>query len=90
MASAESSTPQLKLLEKYCSKESNKLGQGGFGAVFRGKDENLGDVAIKRILVSDSKDGYPLEAEIHRPLSHPNLLRLHYCLQTSHQRPFYR
>lgn len=57
-----------------------KLGQGGFGSVYRAHDELLDvGVAIKRAKASDPQRRERLrrEAVVARSIRHPNLLRIH-------------
>ncbi|KAI3863527.1 hypothetical protein MKW92_003209 [Papaver armeniacum] len=61
--------------------ESNKLGQGGFGAVYKGKLPDGQEVAIKR-LSSDSEQGsdeFMNEISLIMKLQHKNLVRLLGC-----------
>ena len=81
----------LEWLEGVCTEE-NKLGQGGFGAVFRAGGESgggLGPVAIKRQYL---KDTIPFETEIKVLASsqHPNILRLHGSYSTKDLTDKYR
>lgn len=69
---------ELAVATKYFS-EANKLGQGGFGGVYRGflKDLKL-DVAIKRVAKGSQqgKKEYISEVKIISQLRHRNLVRL--------------
>lgn len=58
-----------------------KLGEGTFGEVSRGKSHKTGAVvALKKILMHNEKDGFPItalrEIKLLKMLSHPNVLRL--------------
>ena len=57
---------------KQISCSQDKLGEGGFSQVFKGK-LNGRDVAVKRILVDDID---PREAEFLRNIEHRNILKL--------------
>ncbi|XP_059437185.1 G-type lectin S-receptor-like serine/threonine-protein kinase At1g11330 [Corylus avellana] len=61
--------------------QSNKLGQGGFGPVYRGKLSNGQEIAVKR-LSRDSGQGqeeFMNEVVVISKLQHRNLVRLHGC-----------
>ncbi|KAL6216940.1 hypothetical protein ACLB2K_010158 [Fragaria x ananassa] len=64
--------------------EANKLGRGGFGAVYRGRLLNGEDIAVKR-LSRDSSQGdieFKNEVTLVAKLQHRNLVRLlGFCLQ---------
>ncbi|KAK7269961.1 hypothetical protein RIF29_22784 [Crotalaria pallida] len=64
--------------------DSNKLGQGGFGVVYRGKLSDGLDIAIKR-LSSGSSQGiieFKNEVVLLAKLQHRNLVRLHgFCIE---------
>ncbi|KAM5555919.1 cysteine-rich receptor-like protein kinase 15 [Rosa sericea] len=66
--------------------ESNKLGRGGFGVVYRGRLWDKIDVAVKR-LSRDSSQGdieFKNEVELVAKLQHRNLVRLlGFCLERS-------
>ncbi|KAI9746526.1 MAG: serine/threonine protein kinase, CMGC, CDC2/CDK sub [Claussenomyces sp. TS43310] len=58
-----------------------KLGEGTFGEVHRAKSRKTGAVvALKKILMHNEKDGFPItalrEIKLLKLLSHPNILRL--------------
>lgn len=58
-----------------------KLGEGTFGEVHRAKNRRTGAVvALKKILMHNEKDGFPItalrEIKLLKLLSHPNILRL--------------
>ncbi|KAK9681686.1 hypothetical protein RND81_10G020400 [Saponaria officinalis] len=63
---------------------ANKLGQGGFGTVYRGRLPHGGEVAVKR-LSEDSGQGireFSNEVELLAKLQHRNLVRLlGFCLE---------
>ncbi|GLU23196.1 hypothetical protein SLE2022_392200 [Rubroshorea leprosula] len=64
--------------------DENKLGQGGFGVVYKGKLPNGQEVAVKR-LSSGSRQGnleFKNEVLLVAKLQHRNLVRLHgFCLE---------
>lgn len=58
-----------------------KLGEGTFGEVHRAKSKKTGAiVALKKILMHNEKDGFPItalrEIKLLKLLSHPNILKL--------------
>ncbi|KAI7601359.1 Pkinase-domain-containing protein, partial [Hortaea werneckii] len=58
-----------------------KLGEGTFGVVSKAKSKRTGNmVALKKILMHNEKDGFPItalrEVKLLKMLSHPNILRL--------------
>lgn len=58
-----------------------KLGEGTFGVVSKAKSKRTGAVvALKKILMHNEKDGFPItalrEVKLLKMLSHPNILRL--------------
>ncbi|TVY44685.1 Serine/threonine-protein kinase [Lachnellula subtilissima] len=58
-----------------------KLGEGTFGEVHRAKSKKTGTiVALKKILMHNEKDGFPItalrEIKLLKLLSHPNVLKL--------------
>ncbi|KAL8665857.1 MAG: hypothetical protein Q9202_001980 [Teloschistes flavicans] len=60
---------------------SEKLGEGTFGEVYKARSVRDGHVvALKKILVHDEKEGFPItalrEIKLLKMLSHPNILRL--------------
>ena len=63
-------------LEKY--KKLNKLGEGTYAVVYRATDETGNEVAIKKIKISQFKDGLDMSAirEIKQlqVLKHPNII----------------
>ena len=61
-------------LKVYCTDE-NKLGEGGYGEVYRGKFDNCRLIAIKKI----DKKSKKAEVEMHFSLVHENILN---CLGT--------
>ncbi|KAL8734943.1 MAG: hypothetical protein Q9166_001295 [cf. Caloplaca sp. 2 TL-2023] len=60
---------------------SEKLGEGTFGEVYKARSTKDGHiVALKKILMHNEKDGFPItalrEIKLLKMLSHPNILRL--------------
>jgi serine/threonine-protein kinase BUR1 len=58
-----------------------KLGEGTFGIVSKARSKRTGAVvALKRILMHNEKDGFPItalrEVKLLKMLSHPNILHL--------------
>ncbi|KAL7149929.1 hypothetical protein ABFS83_05G074300 [Erythranthe nasuta] len=59
--------------------ESNKLGQGGFGVVYKGKFQNGQEIAVKRLSTSNRGQGdleFKNEVLLIAKLQHRNLVRL--------------
>ncbi|XAR73579.1 Non-specific serine/threonine protein kinase [Bertholletia excelsa] len=63
--------------------EENKLGEGGFGGVYKGTLKNGNVVAVKRLaLASDRvKSDFEIEVKLISNIHHRNLLRLQGCCQ---------
>ncbi|QHN95910.1 G-type lectin S-receptor-like serine/threonine-protein kinase At4g27290 isoform X1 [Arachis hypogaea] len=64
--------------------DKNKLGEGGFGPVFKGTLENGQRIAVKRLSVSSGQGIKEFKNEIAliAKLQHRNLVKLHgYCIQ---------
>ncbi|KAL8751386.1 MAG: hypothetical protein Q9199_006447 [Rusavskia elegans] len=64
-----------------CYEISEKLGEGTFGEVYKARSVKDGHiVALKKILMHNEKDGFPItalrEIKLLKMLSHPNVLRL--------------
>ncbi|XP_057987868.1 G-type lectin S-receptor-like serine/threonine-protein kinase At1g11410 isoform X4 [Hevea brasiliensis] len=61
--------------------EANKLGQGGFGAVYKGKLSNGKEVAVKRLLKDSGQgiDEFKNEVLLIAKLQHQNLVKLIGC-----------
>lgn len=60
---------------------NQKLGEGTFGVVSKARSKRTGNmVALKKILMHNEKDGFPItalrEIKLLKMLSHPNILRL--------------
>ena len=59
----------------------SKLGEGTFGEVYKARSNKTGrTVALKKILLHNEKDGFPItalrEIKLLKMLSHPNILKL--------------
>lgn len=68
-----------------------KLGEGTFGEVHRAKSKKTGTiVALKKILMHNEKDGFPItalrEIKLLKLLSHPNVLKLEEMAVEHHTR----
>ncbi|KAK9714866.1 hypothetical protein RND81_06G126200 [Saponaria officinalis] len=65
--------------------EANKLGQGGFGSVYKGKIPNGQEIAVKRLASNNSGQGeaeFKNEIALLAKLQHRNLVRLlGFCLE---------
>ncbi|KAI4208070.1 MAG: hypothetical protein LQ346_000234 [Caloplaca aetnensis] len=64
-----------------CYETSEKLGEGTFGEVYKARSLKDGHaVALKKILMHNEKDGFPItalrEIKLLKMLSHPNILKL--------------
>lgn len=90
-AQSEEDLPQIQNGKIYSYRElknatgdfrvGNKLGQGGFGSVYKGKLKDGSVVAVK-VLSSDSRQGVPEflnELTVISNILHENLVRLHGC-----------
>ncbi|KAF8859588.1 Pkinase-domain-containing protein [Acephala macrosclerotiorum] len=69
-----------------------KLGEGTFGEVHRAKSKKTGAiVALKKILMHNEKDGFPItalrEIKLLKLLSHPNILKLEEMAVEHHTKP---
>ncbi|KAK2777526.1 serine/threonine protein kinase, CMGC, CDC2/CDK sub [Onygenales sp. PD_12] len=57
-----------------------KLGEGTFGEVYKARSKKYGLVALKKILMHNEKDGFPItalrEIKLLKMLSHTNILQL--------------
>ncbi|CAA7049633.1 unnamed protein product, partial [Microthlaspi erraticum] len=74
----------FKAIEFATDKFSNKLGQGGFGEVFKGTLLNGTEVAVKRLSKTSSQGALEFKNEVVvvAKLQHKNLVRLHgFCLE---------
>ena len=61
--------------------QKEKLGEGTFGVVSKAMSKRTGAVvALKKILMHNEKDGFPItalrEVKLLKMLSHPNILKL--------------
>ncbi|CAB4285151.1 unnamed protein product [Prunus armeniaca] len=66
--------------------EANKLGQGGFGSVYRGRLLNGNDIAVKRLSTNSGQGDLEFKNEVllAAKLQHRNLVRLlGFCLEGS-------
>ncbi|XP_019087878.1 PREDICTED: cysteine-rich receptor-like protein kinase 11 [Camelina sativa] len=73
-----------KTIEVATEKFSNKLGQGGFGEVFKGMLPNGTEVAVKRLAKTSAQGAQEFKNEVVvvAKLQHRNLVRLHgFCLE---------
>ncbi|KAF8029638.1 hypothetical protein BT93_E2150 [Corymbia citriodora subsp. variegata] len=64
--------------------EANKLGEGGFGRVYKGKLENGQYIAVKRLMgcSNQGQQQFKNEVALMVRLQHKNLIKLHgYCLE---------
>ncbi|ESQ55025.1 hypothetical protein EUTSA_v100246151mg [Eutrema salsugineum] len=74
----------FKEIEVATNKFSNKLGQGGFGEVFKGTLPNGTEVAVKRLSKTSAQSAQEFKNEVVvvAKLQHRNLHRLHgFCLE---------
>uniref|UniRef100_A0A1J3HF00 Cysteine-rich receptor-like protein kinase 11 n=1 Tax=Noccaea caerulescens TaxID=107243 RepID=A0A1J3HF00_NOCCA len=74
----------FKAIEVATDKFSNKLGQGGFGEVFKGTLPNGTEIAVKRLSKTSSQGALEFKNEVVvvAKLQHKNLVRLHgFCLE---------
>ncbi|KAI3704418.1 hypothetical protein L1987_74638 [Smallanthus sonchifolius] len=60
-------------------REENKLGEGGFGDVYKGtvKDGNI--IAVKKLAIGTAKDNFESEVRVISNVHHRNLIRLLGC-----------
>ncbi|KAH8821703.1 kinase-like domain-containing protein [Xylogone sp. PMI_703] len=89
-------TPLRQHTFRGCSRLSDydllgKLGEGTFGEVHRAKSKKTGAiVALKKILMHNEKDGFPItalrEIKLLKLLSHPNVLKLEEMAVEHHQK----
>ncbi|GLT49855.1 hypothetical protein SLA2020_233830, partial [Shorea laevis] len=64
--------------------DENKLGQGGFGAVYKGRLANGQEVAVKRLSMNSGQGDLEFKNEVQlvARLQHRNLVKLHgFCLE---------
>ncbi|KAM5577306.1 hypothetical protein ABKV19_007916 [Rosa sericea] len=62
--------------------EANKLGQGGFGSVYRGKLPNGEEIAVKRLSMDSGQGDLEFKNEVLLVAKHRNLVRLlGFCLE---------
>ncbi|KAK0596356.1 hypothetical protein LWI29_014901 [Acer saccharum] len=74
-----SSSKKKQLLEEY---EENKLGEGGFGDIYKGTLENGKIVAVKRLVIGASRrivSDFENEVKLISNVHHRNLIRLLGC-----------
>lgn len=74
----------FKVIEDATDKFSNKLGQGGFGEVFKGTLPNGTEVAVKRLSKTSAQGAQEFKNEVVvvAKLQHRNLVKLHgFCLE---------
>ncbi|CAD6269131.1 unnamed protein product [Miscanthus lutarioriparius] len=69
----------LESTDNFCNE--NKLGQGGFGAVYKGQLPNGLEIAVKRLASQSGQGSVEFKNEIHliAKLQHTNLVRLLGC-----------
>ncbi|XP_042059310.1 G-type lectin S-receptor-like serine/threonine-protein kinase At1g11330 [Salvia splendens] len=67
---------------------TNKLGQGGFGSVYRGKLPNGVEIAVKRLARSSNQgvEEFMNEVEVISRLQHRNLVKLLGCCVESEEK----
>ncbi|XP_057796279.1 G-type lectin S-receptor-like serine/threonine-protein kinase At1g11300 isoform X2 [Salvia miltiorrhiza] len=67
---------------------ANKLGQGGFGSVYKGKFPNRVEIAVKRLARSSNQgvEEFMNEVEVISRLQHRNLVRLLGCCVESEEK----
>ncbi|GLT30986.1 hypothetical protein SLA2020_057550 [Shorea laevis] len=64
--------------------DENKLGQGGFGAVYKGRLDNGQEIAVKRLSIGSGQGELEFKNEVQlvAKLQHMNLVKLHgFCLE---------
>ncbi|CAN0870307.1 Cysteine-rich receptor-like protein kinase 25 [Linum grandiflorum] len=78
------SSPETLLIPFSILEAANKLGQGGFGAVYKGKCLTGKEIALKRLLKSSIQGLEELKTEVMlvAKLQHTNLVRLlGFCIE---------
>ncbi|KAL6619012.1 hypothetical protein ACP70R_034151 [Stipagrostis hirtigluma subsp. patula] len=68
--------------------EENKLGEGGFGPVYKGTLQNGQEIAVKRLAVTSQQGQVEMKNEVVlvAKLQHKNLVRLLGCCMEEHER----
>ncbi|KAL6609733.1 hypothetical protein ACP70R_039702 [Stipagrostis hirtigluma subsp. patula] len=68
--------------------EENKLGEGGFGPVYKGTLQNGQEIAVKRLAVTSQQGQVEMKNEVMlvAKLQHKNLVRLLGCCMEEHER----
>ncbi|XP_051219516.1 uncharacterized protein [Lolium perenne] len=66
-------------IKRITSNYSTKLGNGGFGEVYKGILEDNQSVAVKKYIHSDSLQEFAKEVIIHSQINHKNVVRLIGC-----------
>ncbi|XP_024963695.1 cysteine-rich receptor-like protein kinase 2 [Cynara cardunculus var. scolymus] len=66
-----------KATKNFC--DDHKLGEGGFGGVYKGTINNGNVVAVKKLLVSSAKADFEREVRVISNVHHRNLIRLLGC-----------
>jgi calcium-dependent protein kinase len=71
-----------KKIDRFIYKESERIGSGSFGEVFRGRDETTGEIVaikiVKKKLIMQDKyleEGLKSEMSIMKKLKSPNIVR---------------
>ncbi|KAL4577877.1 hypothetical protein LXL04_013992 [Taraxacum kok-saghyz] len=60
-------------------REENKLGEGGFGDVYKGTVKGGNIVAVKKLAIGSAKDNFDSEVRVISNVHHRNLIRLLGC-----------
>ncbi|OEL30083.1 Cysteine-rich receptor-like protein kinase 25 [Dichanthelium oligosanthes] len=90
MRSSESLLYDLSILRAATDNfsEENKLGEGGFGRVYKGTLQNGQDIAVKRLSATSQQGQVEMKNEVFllAKLQHKNLVRLLGCCIEEHER----